>query len=53
MENNIQIKIDEQSVIDLYHNSGTDLSLEEFIKQITWRNEVVDGVYIFYAESLR
>ena len=49
---NIQIKIDEQSVIDLYYKSGTNLPPEEFIKQITWRNEMIDGIYIFYADSL-
>ena len=45
---NIQIKIDEQSVIDLYYKSGTNLPPEEFIKHIIWRNEVIDGVYVFY-----
>ena len=52
LENNIQIKIDEQSVIDLYITSGSTLPPEEFIKQIIWRNEVIDGVYVFYADSL-
>lgn len=51
--NNIQIKIDEQSVIDLYNSSGTVLSCEDFIKHITWRNEVIDGIYVFHADSLR
>ena len=44
---NIQIKIDEQSAIDLYITSGSTLPPEEFIKQIIWRNEVTDGVYVF------
>lgn len=52
MENNIQIKIDEQSAIDLYITSGSTLPCEEFIKHIVWRNEVIDGVYVFYADSL-
>lgn len=49
---NIQIKIDEQSVIDLYNRSETDLPCEDFIKHIVWRNEVIDGIYVFYADSL-
>ena len=48
LENNIQIKIDEHSVTDLYCNSGTNLPCKEFI----WRNEIIDGIYVFYADSL-
>ena len=51
--NNIQIKIDEKSAIDLYNTSGSTLLCEEFVKNIIWQSEIIDGIYVFYADSLR